>query len=132
MTDKLPIKVYVAGAYSADNVLDVLHNMRRGMNLSTECFVRKFAPFSPWLDYHFLLQVREEEAASITVEDFYQYSLAWLAVSDAVLVVENSEQSIGTQKEIEFARSLGIPIFHDILHLQQWRERLYDQSGGQG
>ena len=129
--DKLPIRVYVAGAYSADNVLDVLHNIRRGIRMSTQIFKLGFAPFSPWLDYHFLLQMTEDEAASISVKDFYEYSLSWLAVSDAIYVLENSEHSKGTQKEIEFARSMGLPVFTDLRHLQQWRERLYEQTGGQ-
>ena len=129
--DRLPIKVYVAGAYSADNVLDVLHNIRRGIRVSTQIFTLGFAPFSPWLDYHFLLQMTEAEAENITVKDFYEYSLSWLSVADAIYVLPNSENSHGTRKEIEFARSMGIPIFTDLVHLQQWRVRLYEQSGGQ-
>jgi hypothetical protein len=125
-----PIRVYVAGAYSADNVLDVLHNIRRGIRMSTKLFIMGYAPFSPWLDYHFLLQVSEEEAADITVEMFYQYSIAWLAVADALLVLPNSESSVGTQREITKAKELGIPIFYHIRDLQVWRGGLHDHSGG--
>ena len=75
-------RVYVAGAYSADNVLGVLDNMRRGMRLSTEVFVNGFAPFCPWLDYHYTLMLQEGE--EISLNDYYQYSLAFLLVSDAL------------------------------------------------
>ena len=53
------VKVYVAGAYSADNVLDVLSNIRRGIRASTEIFLAGYSPFCPWLDYHFQLQLQD-------------------------------------------------------------------------
>lgn len=125
----LPLRVYVAGPYSADNVLDVLHNIRRGIRASTQIFTLGFAPFSPWLDYHFLLQVTESEAKEVTVKDFYQYSLAWLAVSDALYVLPDSEESHGTQEEIKYAESLGIPVFRDVRQLCLWREDLHENAG---
>ena len=51
--------MYVAGAYSSDNVLGVLDNMRRGMRMSTEIFLAGFSPFCPWLDYQFQLMLLE-------------------------------------------------------------------------
>ena len=105
-------RVYVAGSYSADNVIQVLENMRLGIKASTEVFMAGFSPFSPWLDYHFSLM--KPDGAMLKVEDFYQYSLAWLEVSDALLVLLNSEHSKGTQAEIERAIELGIPVFHSL------------------
>jgi len=115
-----PIRVYVAGPYSANNVLDVLHNIRRGIRTSTKLFTMGYAPFSPWLDYHFLLQASEKEAAKVTVEMFYQYSTAWLAAADALLVLPNSGSSVGTQREIAKAKELCIPVFYSIKDLQAW------------
>lgn len=106
------MRVYVAGAYSADNVIDVLDNMRRGMRKSTEVFLRGHAPFSPWLDYQFQLMLREGEA--LDVEDYYRYSIAWLEVSDIVLVLPAWENSKGTKAEIDRAKELGIPVVFDI------------------
>ncbi len=105
-------RVYVAGAYSSNNVLGVLDNMRRGMRASTEVFLAGFAPFCPWLDYHYTLMLREGE--HLTVEDYYNYSKAWLEVSDAVLVLPNSENSKGTQAEIVRAKELHIPVFNTL------------------
>ena len=105
-------RVYVAGAYSAGNVIDVLDNMRKGMRLSTEAMLAGFAPFCPWLDYHFQLMLREGE--TLSVKDYYEYSLAWLEVSDAVLLVPGWENSKGTIAEIERAELLGIPVFTDL------------------
>lgn len=105
-------RVYVAGSFSADNVLSVLDNMRIGMRKSLEVLLAGYSPFVPWFDYHFNLMLREGE--KLTVQDFYDYSMAWLEVSDTVLVLPNSEKSKGTQAEIKRAKELGIPVVYNI------------------
>jgi len=111
-------RVYVAGAYSADNVLAVLDNMRRGIRLGTECLLVDFALFVPWLDHHLLLILREGE--SLSVEDFYRYTLKWLEVADAVLVVPGYENSKCTLAEIARAEELDIPVFYHFDGLESW------------
>lgn len=103
-------RVYVAGAYNASNIVDALENMRKGMRASTEVFLAGFAPFVPWFDYHFNLMLQEGE--KLTIQDYYNYSIAWLKVSDIMLVVEGWENSKGTKKEIEVAKEIGIPIYY--------------------
>lgn len=104
-------RVYVAGAYSADNVITVLDNIREGMRLSVRVMLAGFAPFCPWLDFHFQLMLREGEL--LAVEDYYRYSLAWLEVSDAVVLVPGWQNSNGTRLEVERASIIGLPIFYD-------------------
>ncbi len=111
-------RVYVAGAYSNNNVIGVLDNMRKGMRASVEVFLSGFSPFCPWLDYQFQLMLREGEV--LTVQDYYNYSMAWLEVSDVVLVLPDSENSKGTQAEIERAKDLNIPIFYNLEDLKQY------------
>lgn len=117
LNKKYKIRVYVAGAYSADNILDIFNNMRKGMRLGLEVLLAGYAPFVPWFDYHFQLMLRETE--TIPLSTYYEYSLAWLRVSNAVLVVPNSENSIGTQNEIKEAVHLGIPIFYSLDELNK-------------
>ncbi len=105
-------RVYVAGSFSADNVLGVLDNMRRGMRAGTELFLKGYSPFTPWFDFHFQLMLREGE--NLTIADYYRQSLAWLEVSEVVCVLPNSEDSKGTQGEIARARELAIPICHGL------------------
>jgi hypothetical protein len=108
-------RIYVAGAYSAPTVLQVLGNMRRGMQLAGEVLKAGFAPFTPWFDYHYCLQ------DEIALETLYRYSLAWLEASDAVIVVlENADTSVGTQNEIMRAEELGIPVFWSLEDLKAW------------
>lgn len=101
-------RVYVAGAYSADNVIGALNNMRRGMRKATEKFLEGWAPFCPWMDFHYQLMLRDGE--ELTVDDYYQYSLAWLDVSDLLYVINGWENSKGTIAEIRRAQKLNIPI----------------------
>jgi hypothetical protein len=110
-------RVYVAGAYSADNVVGVLNNIREGIRLSTEVLLAGYAPFCPWLDFHFQLMLRGDER--LAVVDYYRYSLSWLDVCSAVLLVPGWENSRGTLAEIERAQQLGIPIFKSIAELKE-------------
>jgi hypothetical protein len=103
------LTVYVAGAYSANNVMDVLHNMRKGIQWSTTVLKAGMAPFSPWLDYHYVLM---DDTKTLSVNDFYEYSMEWLTRSDVMFVTPEFENSKGTLAEIQKAKELDIPIFY--------------------
>lgn len=115
-----PIKVYVAGPYSDDNVLGVLKNIGRGQYYASLLFRLGFAPFTPWHDKEFVIQNWDGD---FTVKQFYNYSTAWLEVSDAVFVVpnraglKNVEDSYGTLQELKVARQRNIPIFFTVEEL---------------
>ncbi len=102
-------RVYVAGAYSADNVLDVLKNIGRGEWYASKIFLLGFAPFCPWHDKDYVIKNWDRE---FTVEAFYDYSNAWLVVCDALFVVPGWEKSKGTLAEIAKAEELNIPVYY--------------------
>jgi len=102
-------RVYVAGAYSANDVMGVLENIRRGIEKCAELISEGIAPFCPWLDYQFSFFKK------LTKEDYYNYSLAWLEVSDEVFVLSGWEKSVGTIKEIKRAIELNIPVVYEHL-----------------
>lgn len=110
-------KVYVAGAYSANNVIDVLKNIGRGEHFAADIFMLGMAPFCPWHDKQF---VTDNWARDFTVKQFYDYSIAWLKCCDAMFLVPGYETSKGTAEEIEIARKMGIPVFDDIGDLIEW------------
>jgi len=109
------MKVYIAGPYSADNVIGVLDNIRKGIRLSTRVFLMGHSPFCPWLDFLFQLFLRDGE--SLSVEDYYRYSIDWLLVSDILLVMPRWRNSGGTAEEIVQAFNAGIPIIFDVRDL---------------
>lgn len=110
-------RIYVCGAYSADNVIDVLRNIGRGQRACAELFGLGYSPFCPWHDRTFITDRPDD---TFTVEQFYRYSIDWLLVSDAVLVLPNSEHSKGTQEEIRAAIAHGIPVFYSLKELENW------------
>jgi len=111
----MPIKrVYVAGPYSANNVLDVLRNIGRGEKMCANLFALGFAPFCPWHDKSYVIDLPE---AGFSVDQFYKYSIAWLEVSDAMLLLPGWKNSKGTLAEIDKANELSIPIVQSISEL---------------
>jgi len=108
---KKRIKVYVAGSYSADNVLAVLQNIGRGEKACAELFRLGFAPFCPWHDKSYVIDNPDVE---FKIEDFYEYSNSWLEVSEIMLVLPDSSESGGTAREIEIARARGMAVCYSI------------------
>lgn len=110
-------RVYLAGPYNAPSIIESLDNMRRGMRMAVRILMAGYAPFTPWLDYHYRLMQREGE--EVAREMYQAQSMAWLEVSDAMMVMPNSENSIGTQTEIARAKELGILVFYSIEELKE-------------
>jgi hypothetical protein len=107
-------RIYVAGAYSAEDVIGVLGNMRRGIALSVEVLKAGYAPFCPWADHVFSF------VAEIDLQTYYAYSLSWLEACAAMVVVaQGMEASRGTQAEIKRAVELGIPVYYSLEELIQ-------------
>jgi hypothetical protein len=111
------IRVYVAGRYSADNVVDVLKNIGRGDSACANLFKLGLAPFSPWADRNFIIQNPNDD---FTVQQFYDYSMVWLEVSDCVFVLPGWMESVGTVAEVARAKELAIPVFYHEMVLLEW------------
>lgn len=109
-------RIYVAGAIQGKTLLESFENIRKGIKLSVEVLKSGYSPFSPFIDFQFSF------VEPITLEEYYSYSLAWLEVSDAVLLVEGWENSKGTKKEIERANELDIPVFSSLSSLIMYFE----------
>lgn len=108
---KKRLRIYIAGPYSADNIHKGLKNIRKGIEFGYELLLLGFAPFVPWLDYHFCLMDKED---FLVVQDFYDYSMEWLKVSDAILVQGDWTSSKGTLEEIRVAEEMDIPVFYEL------------------
>lgn len=123
------IKVYVAGAYSDNNVLSVLKNIGRGQYYASKLFMMGFAPFTPWHDKTFVMDNWEKE---FTVPMFYNYSMEWLKSSDAVFIIPNVEglknwqESEGTLAEIKTARKHNIPVFFNLADLLAFKNNKHE------
>lgn len=105
-------RIYIAGAYSSDNIVGCLDNMRKGMRAGVEVLLAGFAPWVPWHDFHHQLMLRDNETLSVDI--YYRFCLAWLEVADAILVLPGWNNSKGTKTEIEHAEKLGISVFYSL------------------
>jgi len=104
-------RIYVAGKYSDDNVLDVLKNIGRGQSMCSRLHALGYSPYCPW---HNKTYVIDNPEAEYTVQQFYDSCMVWLEVSDAVLVLPGWEESTGTIDEICRAAALDVPIFYSL------------------
>ena len=116
------IKVYVAGNYSADNVIDVLKNIGKGEKTCSELFYDGFAPFCCWHDASY---AKEACYAEIDKDRFYKASITWLKVSDCMYVISGKGKGGGVDAEINIAEDLHIPIFYNYTDLYKWSLKQY-------
>jgi len=101
-------RIYVAGAIQGKTLAESLENIRKGIQLSVKVLKAGYSPFCPFIDFQFSLQ------EPIELQQYYDYSIAWLEVSDGVLLVPGWENSKGVKNEMDMAYKLNIPIFESI------------------
>lgn len=124
-------RVYVAGVYSITKtgekagVLDVLKNIGAGEAMCAELFSIGWAPFCPWHDAQYAKYLYD---SYFPVSYFYELSLAWLEVSDCMLVISGKGLGSGVDMEIQFCKDHNIPVFYSVEELNAWRESLYEIS----
>lgn len=94
------IKVYIASPYTLG---DIAVNVKRQIDMVDILMNKGFAPFAP-LYSHF-----QHMAHPRPYEDWIKIDLEWVKVCDCILRL--SGESKGADNEIEFARSLGLPVF---------------------
>lgn len=117
------LKVYVAGKYSADNVIDVLQNIGRGRNICAEIFRLGMSPFCPWHDADFIIQNPNQV---FNVQSFRDYCLDWLRVSDVLFIFSGAKTHAGVIDEIALANELKMPIFITLTGLIKYKEQVWN------
>lgn len=115
-------RVYVAGPYNADNVVDVLRNVRVGITSSVEAVKGGLSVFCPFLDFHYGL------ISELSLEDYRRNSIEWVKVSDVVLLLPGWENSAGTRDELAEASKYGIPVFESINDILRWEYSLEESE----
>jgi len=105
--------VYVAGPYTLpDPVENAHHAIRFASELLDEGLVTPFVPHLTLL-WHLV--------APRDVDFWYDYDIAMLAKCDAIFRLPG--ESVGADREVNYARDEGLPVFEDIGELRGWAKR---------
>jgi hypothetical protein len=95
--------IYVAGPYSGD----VEHNIARARAVAIQLFEKGHSPITPHLNFaHF-----ENDMPEVPNEAYMVRDLGILDRCDGMVVVEGWQNSEGTEKEINYCRNNGIPVW---------------------
>ena len=109
------VRIYCAGLYSKNskgekaNVIEVLENIKAGITVCNRLLSLGYAVFCPWLDFQYGLTGNFE----VTEEQYKASSMAWLEVSNAMLVISGAGLGGGVDDEIKRATKLNISIYYD-------------------
>jgi len=99
-------RAYIAGPYDGKNVIEILGNIRRGIEAARYLMSVGYAVFCPFLD--FLIAFVGED---LSKETYQRNSLEWVKVCDIMFLLPGWENSNGVKREMELAKSLNIPYY---------------------
>jgi len=111
------MKVYVAYRYSAKDVLSVLSNIGKAVDVGHELAqIEGVYPFVPHLDC--LVAMR---SPPLPLSYYYNCSMEYLNVCNAIYIVDvkDLDTSKGVLAEYEYAKKAGMKVFYcigDVLH----------------
>lgn len=106
------MRVYVAGPYSSDNVIEALRNIGKGEQIAAELFSLGYDPFVPWHNKDFIIK---NPTGDHHLQRFYDYCFSWLEVSDVMFVIGFSP---GVYQEIKFCQEKDIPVVYSLAELR--------------
>lgn len=105
------MKIYIAGPYTKG---DVALNVRNAVYAGSFVANLGHFPFIPHLTHFWHMLVPEEY-------DFWmRQDEEWLKVCDAILRIDG--ESAGADKEVEVAKSLGLPVYHSVFDIPKAKE----------
>ena len=105
-----PLRIYVAGPYTAPSVEHLRRNVNVALDVSIALYFKGHFPFIPHLT-HFVDERAAETGHHLTWEDYIRWDTAWLEASDALLYLGSSR---GADLELETAKRLGKRIFYSL------------------
>lgn len=115
--------VYVAGPYRGKSrfrlirFFQVLRNIWRARRVAAQLWAKGFVAICPHLNTFLMDNVCSQER-------FLEGDLEILQHCKALVTTPGYSNSEGTKGEIEFARRLGIPVFHGAGAFAGWDEEL--------
>ena len=98
-------RAYVAGKLNADDATAYLRNCSTMMLAAEKLRLEGYAVFNPCLDMLMGLKF-----GNYHYEDYALNNIEWIKGADILFVMPDSEDSIGTKKEIAFAEEHNVEV----------------------
>jgi hypothetical protein len=95
-----------------NSAIEYLLNARDLVQAAVALIHKGYAPYCPGLDFQYFLSLRPGE--TIPEETIKEVSLAWLDVSDIIVLLPGWEASEGCQAEYSRSIELGMPAFYGV------------------
>lgn len=115
-------KVYIAGKLN-DKAVNYLYNVHKMCTLAEKARKAGFSVFVPALDLFMGIMFGYN-----SYYDYFDNSQPWLKAADAVLLVDNWQDSKGTKAEIKMAMDHGIPVFMSLDNMRKYFFGVYSMS----
>jgi len=103
------MRIYIAGKYTDADRKQIDKNVEKADQAAREIARRGHTPFCP----HKLTNYWENDPV-LKFEDFLRIDKEWLRLCDAVLMLDNWQESGGAREELEFASALGLRVFWSV------------------
>jgi hypothetical protein len=116
------IKVYIAGPLTGGPHAPWPagrreHNVNVAAALAAELIDRGFQPFVPHLSHY----IDRLSPVPISYETWMQQDFEWLSLCDCLYRLPG--ESPGADREVDYAREHGIPVFQSVAEVEQFRDR---------
>ncbi len=99
--------IYIAGKYTADTIEKRQENIDRAKEVAIACWNAGHTVITPHMNTANL-----DEHTNLTPQDWYDRTLRLLWRCDALVTVDNWQDSKGAIGEVEYAKANGIPVYH--------------------
>lgn len=126
MKTEHPLKIYVAGAYTAATKYNIERNVRIAIDVGIALFKKGHFPFIPHLT-HYLDRRAEATNNHLIWQEYMMRDLAWLEVADALFFMGESK---GANIELEAAQSMGLDVYYMLSEVPDVRGTLYESGEG--
>ncbi|MGH9450234.1 MAG: hypothetical protein ACRD11_06780 [Terriglobia bacterium] len=103
-----PLRVYVAGPYSAPTEEEVCANVARAIDAALALYAKGHIPFVPHLTHQIEARARQLGTHVSWEEYVLRWDAPWLELCDALLLLRESP---GSLQEVEMAERWGKLIF---------------------
>lgn len=105
-----PLKIYVAGKYSANTEQERLDNTNKAIDMGVKLAQKGHIPFIPHLTHYFDMRA-VEQGVSFDWDWYMDYDNVWLHDCDALFCLSISK---GVDIELSVARDMNIPIYYSL------------------